>query len=56
MIEKKGKEHPNSGIVILSNEEAVCYECYLEQFARCPLCGKLWEEHPPEDVDCRITI
>ena len=35
--------HPNSGVVWLGDTD-ICYGCYCEQFAYCPLCGRKWVE------------
>ena len=47
------EKHPKEGIIIISSGEQMCYGCWLEQFDYCPLCGKPWNNHPPEGVDCR---
>ena len=49
------ERHPNDGVVWLGDNE-ICYGCYCEQFEYCPLCGRKWEKHPPEEVDCRKPI
>ncbi len=49
--EMECERHPNSGVVLLGDEE-MCYGCYFEYFSYCPLCGRDWEHHS-DNIDCR---
>jgi len=47
------EKHPGGGTIIISSGEQMCYGCWLEQFDYCPLCGRHWNNHPPDGIDCR---
>ncbi len=47
--------HFGIGIIIIQDDPPIemCYGCWVEQFTLCPLCGKAWDNHPGEEVECR---